>query len=63
MTNISKHVGREPMDQGRELTSDELEQVSGGSQAQSHYTKQKTADGTAGGNVAAKWNLAQGAAA
>jgi hypothetical protein len=34
MTNISKHdVGREPTDQSRELTSDELEQVSGGSSA------------------------------
>ena len=31
MTNISKHVEREPTDQGLELTSDELEQVSGGS--------------------------------
>jgi hypothetical protein len=61
MTNFSKHVEREPTDQGRELTSDELEQGSGGSKAQWNYTKQK-ADGTAGGNVAAKWNVAQGAA-
>ena len=27
------------------------------------YTQQKRADGTAGGNVAAKWSVAQGAAA
>ncbi len=38
----------------RELRDDELDLVSGG--------KQKP-DGTAAGNVAAKWNLAQGAAA
>jgi hypothetical protein len=62
MTNISKHVEREPTDQGRELTSDELEQVSGGSKAQWTYTKQK-ADGSAGGNVTGKWNVAQVAAA
>jgi hypothetical protein len=62
MTNISKHVEREPTDQGRELTSDELDLVSGGSRAQWTYTKQKV-DGNAGGNVVAKWNVAQGAAA
>jgi hypothetical protein len=62
MTNIGKHVEREPTDQGRELTSDELDLVSGGSQPQWTYTKQK-ADGSAGGNVAAKWSLAQGVAA
>jgi bacteriocin-like protein len=38
----------------RELTEDELNHVSGG--------KQKP-DGTAGGNVAAKWSVAQGAVA
>lgn len=38
----------------RELKDDELDLVSGG--------KQKP-DGTAAGNVAAKWNVAQGAAA
>ena len=38
----------------RELRDDELDAVSGG--------KQKP-DGTAAGNVAAKWNVAQGAAA
>jgi hypothetical protein len=63
MTNISKHVEREPMDQGRELTSGELDQVSAGSQVQWQYTKQKTADGSAGGNTAAKWDLTKGTAA
>jgi hypothetical protein len=38
-----------------ELRDDELDAVTGG-------TKQKP-DGAAAGNVAAKWNLAQGAAA
>ena len=42
----------------RELTEDELNHVSGGWT----YTKQKP-DGTAAGNVAAKWSVAQGAAA
>jgi bacteriocin-like protein len=41
----------------RELTEDELNHVSGGT-----YTKQK-ADGSAAGNVAAKWSVAQGAVA
>jgi hypothetical protein len=62
MTN-RKHVEHEIAKQARELTSDELEEVSGGSsQAQWTYTKQK-ADGTARGNVAAQWSVAQGAAA
>jgi len=40
--------------QANELTEDELNHVSGG--------KQKP-DGTAAGNVAAKWSVAQGAVA
>jgi bacteriocin-like protein len=44
----------------RELTEDELNHVSGG--IEWTYTKQKP-DGTSAGNVAAKWNVAQGAAA
>jgi hypothetical protein len=44
-----------PDRQHKELRDDELDVVSGGS-------KQKP-DGTAAGNVAAKWNVAQGAAA
>ena len=44
----------------RELTEDELNHVSGGNEWT--YTKQKP-DGTSAGNVAAKWNVAQGAAA
>jgi bacteriocin-like protein len=50
----------------RELTEDELNHVSGGSFNYGHiewtYTKQKP-DGTSAGNVAAKWNVAHGAAA
>jgi bacteriocin-like protein len=50
----------------RELTEDELNHVSGGSFNYGHiewtYTKQKP-DGTSAGNVAAKWNVARGAAA
>jgi len=39
----------------RELAADELDIVCGGGK--------RKPDGTAGGNVAAKWSLAQGAAA
>ena len=50
----------------RELTEAELNHVSGGSftygAIEWTYTKQKP-DGTAAGNVAAKWSVAQGAAA
>jgi hypothetical protein len=45
-----------------ELDEEQLEKATGGSPVKFEYTKQK-ADGTAGGNVAAKWSLAQGAAA
>ena len=52
--------------QANELTEDELNHVSGGSftygAIEWTYTKQKP-DGTAAGNVAAKWSLAQGAVA
>jgi hypothetical protein len=43
------------------LADSELNAVAGGSISWT-YTKQKQ-DGTAGGNVAAKWSLTQGAAA
>jgi bacteriocin-like protein len=50
----------------RELNEAELNHVSGGSFAYGAiewtYTKQKP-DGTGAGNVAAKWNVAQGHAA
>ena len=50
----------------RELTEAELNQVSGGSLTYGSiewtYTKQKP-DGSAAGNVAAKWSVAQGAVA
>jgi len=50
----------------RELTEAELNHVSGGSLTYGAiewtYTKQKP-DGSAAGNVAAKWSVAQGAAA
>jgi bacteriocin-like protein len=50
----------------RELTEAELNHVSGGSftygAIEWTYTKQKP-DGTAAGNVAAKWSVAQGAVA
>jgi len=45
------------LDNHRPLADSELEAVSGGT-----YTKQKP-DGSAAGNVAAKWSVAQGAAA
>jgi hypothetical protein len=47
--------------EGRELKDHDLDLVSGGG-IKWTYTKQKP-DGTAGGNVAAKWSVAQGAAA
>ena len=47
-------------DKTRELTEHELKHVSGG--IEWTYTKQKP-DGTSAGNVAAKWNVARGAAA
>jgi hypothetical protein len=50
-------LGMEQLDAVSQLTDDELGTVSGGT-----YTKQKP-DGTSAGNVAAKWNLVQGAAA
>jgi hypothetical protein len=46
--------------EGRELKDHDLDLVSGGGVWT--YAKQKP-DGTAGGNVAAKWSVAQGAAA
>jgi bacteriocin-like protein len=59
----SNHV-HELANQANELTEDELNHVSGGSLSYGAiewtYTKQKP-DGTAAGNVAAKWSLAQGA--
>ena len=45
------------LDDHRPLADSELDAVAGGT-----YTKQKP-DGTSAGNVAAKWSLAQGAAA
>ena len=45
-----------------ELNEAELNHVSGGSFIEWTYTKQKP-DGTAAGNVAAKWSVAQGAVA
>jgi len=52
-----------------ELNEEQLEKATGGSslslnyeRVKFEYTKQKP-DGTAAGNVAAKWSLAQGAAA
>jgi hypothetical protein len=46
----------EPKFSKYELNEEQLEKATGG------YTRQKP-DGTAAGNVAAKWSLAQGAAA
>jgi bacteriocin-like protein len=59
MTNESKNEADKltTNDSSREITANELNQVVGGT-----YTKQKP-DGTAGGNVAAKWSIAQGAVA
>jgi hypothetical protein len=59
MNNDSKNEADKltTSESSREITADELNQVMGGT-----YTKQKP-DGTAGGNVAAKWSLTQGAAA
>ncbi len=42
-----------------ELSGKDLEEVAGGAP----YTQQKRPDGSAGGNVAAKWSTSQGPAA
>jgi hypothetical protein len=55
-------LNTEPKLSNYELNEEQLEKATGGSPVKSGYTKQKP-DGTAGGNVAAKWNLAQGAVA
>jgi bacteriocin-like protein len=55
MSKITVHDSEANLDEVHELTNNELDVVSGGG-------KQKS-DGTAAGNVAAKWSLAQGAAA
>jgi hypothetical protein len=59
MSNESKNEADKltTNENSREITADELNQVVGGT-----YTKQKP-DGTAAGNVAAKWSVAQGAVA
>jgi bacteriocin-like protein len=53
MTNDSKNEADKPTtnDSSREITTDELNQVVGGT-----YPKQKP-DGTAGGNVVGGWDL------
>ena len=56
----TNNIGRELGQSRPELTEDELNHVSGG--IEWTYTKQKL-DGTSAGNVAAKWNVARGAAA
>jgi hypothetical protein len=53
---IMSNPNTEPKFFKYELNEEQLEKVTGG------YTRQKT-DSTAAGNVAAKWSLAQGAAA
>ena len=53
---IMSNPNTEPKFSKYELNEEQLVKVTGG------YTRQKP-DGTAAGNVAAKWNLAQGAAA
>jgi hypothetical protein len=53
---IMRNPNTEPKFSKYELNEEQLETVTGG------YTRQKP-DGTAAGNVAAKWSLAQGAAA
>jgi hypothetical protein len=62
-------LNAEPKLSKYELNEDQLEKATGGSslslsfgRIEFDYAKQKP-DGTAAGNVAAKWNLAQGAAA
>ena len=65
MTTNNNHV-HELANQANELTEDELNHVSGGSLTYGAiewtYTKQKTGWHCCG-NVAAKWNVAQGAVA
>ena len=66
-TTMSKNTAINTAATGEhELNEAELNHVSGGSftygAIEWTYTKQKP-DGTAGGNVAAKWSVAQGAAA
>jgi hypothetical protein len=53
---MSSNPNTEPKFSKYELNEEQLEKATGG------YTRQKP-DGTAAGNVAAKWSLAQGAAA
>jgi hypothetical protein len=62
MSNSSKNE-KAKLTSNRELTADQLNQVTGGmgpvfiySMASSTYTKQKP-DGTAGGNVVGGWDL------
>jgi hypothetical protein len=55
-------LNTEPKLSKYELNEEQLEKATGGSPVKFEYTKQKP-DGTAAGNVAAKWSLAQGAVA
>jgi hypothetical protein len=55
--NDSSDFGRATLEDHGTLADSELDAVSGGT-----YTKQKP-DGSAAGNVAAKWSVAQGAVA
>jgi hypothetical protein len=59
---IMSNPNTEPHFSEYELNEEHLEKVTGGSPVKFEYTKQR-ADGTARGNVAAQWSLAQGAAA
>ena len=63
------NLNTEPKLSKYELNEEQLEKATGGSslslnyeRVKFEYTKQKP-DGTAAGNVAAKWSLAQGAVA
>jgi hypothetical protein len=63
MSNSSNKNEEDKLTSSRELTADQLNQVTGGmgpvfiySMASSTYTKQKP-DGTAGGNVVGGWDL------
>ena len=56
-TNDTSNLSHDTLDNHRPLADSELDAVAGGG-----YTKQKP-DGTAAGNVAAKWSVAQGSVA
>jgi hypothetical protein len=59
---IMSSLNTEPNLSKYELNEEQLAKATGGAPVKFEYTKQK-ADGTAGGNVAAKWSLTQGASA